>query len=114
MLQKKAYINGISKLFSIEAFQANKMIFITAGGIIFGSLCKSSDEDNSLAQKLLSTTNDEIMNRLNQTESFVIPLKNVTMLYPGNEIKSFEYLSLFSDQVIAVTLGDPQKQENVE
>lgn len=110
---KRYLINSLSGLSSDK----NKLVFITAAGIISGYLSEINDKSNiRTASGSMSMTagtllddyekNIQSLKDINENDGFIL-LKDVTI---NNEPSTFSTASffLFFDQVIAVAIGNTE------
>jgi hypothetical protein len=108
---KKHIINSLSNLSSDN----NKLVFVTAAGIISGYLSEINDKSNiRTASGSMSMTAGTLLNdyeqniqslkNINENDGFIL-LRDVTIKH-GMSTFSAPSFFLFYDQVIAVTIGN--------
>ena len=110
---KKEIINSLSISPTVEGMSENKVTLVTAAGLITGipAVPPFSDKGVEFMDGLLKnltnsyrTENSITANtRLDGNDGFVA-LTEVT-LTSGNSVTSMNYLAVFFDQIIAVTIG---------
>lgn len=117
---KKHIINSISNLSSDkpdDLIGSNKLVFVTAAGIISGYPCEINSKSNpSTSQGLMSMLagisldgyeeNIQSLKDINENDGFIL-LKDVT-INNGPSTFSTPSFFLFFDQVIAVAIGNPE------
>ena len=117
---KKHIINSLSNLSSDkpgELIGSNKLVFVTAAGIISGYPCEINSKFNpSTLQGLMSMLasisldgyeeNIQSLKDINENDGFIL-LKDVT-INNGPSTFSTPSFFLFFDQVIAVAIGNPE------
>jgi hypothetical protein len=110
---KKHIIKSLSNLSNDN----NKLVFITAAGIISGYLLEINDKSNimtasgnmsMIAGSLLNDYDQNIqsLKNINENDGF-IPLRDVT-IKQGTSTFSEPSFFLFYDQIIAVTISNPE------
>ena len=117
---KKHIINSLSNLSSDKPdnlIGSNKLVFVTAAGIISGYPCEIKSKSNpSTFQGLMSMfagisldgyeENIQSLKDINENDGFIL-LKDVT-INNGPSTFSTPSFFLFFDQVIAVAIGNPE------
>lgn len=117
---KKHIINSLSNLSSDkpgELIGSNKLVFVTAAGIISGYPCEINSKSNpSTLQGLMSMLasisldgyeeNIQSLKDINENDGFIL-LKDVT-INNGPSTFSTPSFFLFFDQVITVAIGNPE------
>lgn len=117
---KKHIINSLSNLSSDKPdnlIGSNKLVFVTAAGIISGYPCEINSKSNpSTFQGLMSMfagisldgyeENIQSLEDINENDGFIL-LKDVT-INNGPSTFSTPSFFLFFDQVIAVAIGNPE------
>lgn len=117
---KKHIINSLSNLSSDkpdDLIGSNKLVFVTAAGIISGYPCEINSKSNpSTSQGLMSMLagisldgyeeNIQSLKDINENDGFIL-LKDVT-INNGPSTFSTPSFFLFIDQVIAVAIGNPE------
>lgn len=117
---KKHIINSLSNLSSDKPdnlIGSNKLVFVTAAGIISGYPCEINSKSNpSTFQGLMSMfagisldgyeENIQSLKDINENDGFIL-LKDVT-INNGPSTFSTPSFFLFFDQVIAVAIGNPE------
>lgn len=115
---KKYIINSYSVIPTMEGFEKNSIIVVTAAGIIYGDVVLKNEEDNTV--KLISKTTkiivDNFKKEVGLEEEQSLPgnegffqLKNVSLLSNGVTTK-LPILNIFYDQVIAFTVGSTEQE----
>lgn len=108
---KKELINSIQSIPLVESCQDNVVTVVTAAGVIIGTpLSQDEDADNFMAQFVEKTAGyyrkdhslDDTQPLDGNDGCFI--LKDVKLL-AGNSTYNFNVLTIFFDQVIAITVG---------
>ncbi len=118
---KKDMIVSYAMLTELDMFKSNKLLLVTAAGIITGYLTNSSkhDDDTTLSALALTTVNKQINTRYKEQLSMpleqlldgndgFISLEDVTLL-SGDKQSVMPFLNVFFDQIIAVTISGDSK-----
>lgn len=113
--QKKSLVLTLASLLSREEFKKNKLILVTASGIIAGVPVLKPNKDNNNpifeliieASKKLYNDKDmsEIIEKVDLGNDGYILLKDVSILN-NNLCPKLHELAVFFDQIIAATIGD--------
>ena len=117
---KKHIINSISNLSSDkpdDLIGSNKLVFVTAAGIISGYPCEINSKSNpSTSQGLMSMLagisldgyeeNIQSLKDINENDGFIL-LKDVTIKQGMSTFSEPSYF-LFYDQIIAVTISNQE------
>ena len=118
---KKDTILAYSTLPSIEGLENNKLTLVTAAGIIIGTpVLDSPDADANV--ELLKKANKTIAEKYRQDNNIdtykpldgndgLLMLKDVTLI-DGQTRNNFNFLNIFFDQIIAVTIGNTESPSN--
>lgn len=112
---KKFIISNFSEMPSISGLENNRVMLITAAGIIYGTPAVAEDDLNdpvNLLTKSLDTFaniyhehNNIPDNTLLDGNDGAIALKNVTICTENNKFNT-PFLCVFFDQIIGVSLGN--------
>lgn len=111
MTVKELFLKMYSSVSNIEELTNNQLTVVTPVGIMWGTVCIEDDKSNSSVQNDFLQIHNESRKFADQhnvdgnIDTSVIPLKDVTLLMSNNHEVHFEYLSLFADQIIGVTLS---------
>lgn len=114
MTNKELFIKGFSHLLKHDIYAGNDLLLVTAFGTIHGTVLNSEDEnsDNPSYATMAGAMNAHVEIAKKQgveaPEFAVIPLKDVTIIGPSGQKSTFPVLSVFADQVIALSFGSAQ------
>lgn len=108
---KKALITGLAVIPDAdESLNKNKLILLTSNGMITGSYVnpkemESSDTSDIIFKSMFNGLNEfsTEKNTQNLSHSYIF-LKDVSIIN-GTTTGTFEYLMVFTDQIIGATIG---------
>lgn len=110
---KKELIARYSSLTDIDELKDNRILIVTSFGILSGKLAPSESDDLSI--KIFLEANKAIVKKYREDHSLInqpipgndgfIPLIDVDLL---NSVPSvhFNFLNVFFDQIIGITIGN--------